>query len=155
MLGATMPDLEIVTMSLKRIIRSYSALIELPTFEERFEYLKLSSKIGDATFGYERYLNQIFYASPEWKAFRREVIIRDGGLDLAMEGYDILTRIEIHHINPITPEDIETNSSLLMDMDNVVCTSSRTHKAIHYGDASLLPKDPVIRRPNDMCPWKV
>lgn len=141
-------------MNSKRIIRSYEALIKIPTFEERFEYLKLSSKVGDSTFGYERYLNQIFYCSPEWRKFRDEVIIRDMGLDLAMKDHDIFDRIEIHHINPITPEDIENRSPLLMDMDNVVCTSSRTHKAIHYGDASLLIKDPVIRRPNDTCPWK-
>lgn len=142
-------------MNSKRIIRSYEALIKIPTFEERFEYLKLSSKVGDSTFGYERYLNQIFYCSPEWRKFRDEVIIRDMGLDLAMKDHDIFDRIEIHHINPITPEDIENRSPLLMDMDNVVCTSSRTHKAIHYGDASLLVKDPIIRRPNDTCPWKL
>ena len=142
-------------MNSKRIIRSYEALIKIPTFEERFEYLKLSSKVGDSTFGYERYLNQIFYCSPEWRKFRDEVIIRDMGLDLAMKDHDIFDRIEIHHINPITPEDIENRSPLLLDMDNVVCTSSRTHKAIHYGDASLLMKDPIIRRPNDTCPWKL
>lgn len=141
-------------MSLKKIIRSYDALIKIPTFLERFEYLKLSSKIGEETFGYERYLNQIFYSSPEWKRFRNEVIIRDMGLDLGVEGHDIPDRIEIHHINPITPEDIEKRSPLLMDMDNVICTSGRTHKAIHYGDESLLVHDPVIRRPNDMCPWR-
>ena len=141
-------------MSSKRIIRSYEALIRIPTFLERFEYLKLDGKVGESTFGYERYLNQVFYSSPEWRRFRNEVIIRDMGLDLGIEGHDIFDRIEIHHINPITIEDIEKNSPLLMDMDNVICTSSRTHKAIHYGDSSLLPKDPVIRRPNDMCPWK-
>lgn len=141
---------------MKRIIRSYEALIRIPTFIERFEYLKLSSKIGEETFGYERYLNQVFYTSKEWRRFRNDVIVRDMGLDLGVDGYDIPDgdRIEIHHINPITPEDIEKRSSLLMDMDNVICTSSRTHKAIHYGDASLLPQDLVIRRPNDMCPWK-
>lgn len=141
---------------MKRIIRSYEALIRIPTFRERFEYLKLSSKIGEETFGYERYLNQVFYTSKEWRRFRNDVIVRDMGLDLGVDGYDIPDgdRIEIHHINPITPEDIEKRSSLLMDMDNVICTSSRTHKAIHYGDASLLPQDLVVRRPNDMCPWK-
>ena len=141
---------------MKRIIRSYEALIRIPTFIGRFEYLKLSSKIGEETFGYERYLNQVFYTSKEWRRFRNDVIVRDMGLDLGVDGYDIPDgdRIEIHHINPITPEDIEKRSSLLMDMDNVICTSSRTHKAIHYGDASLLPQDLVIRRPNDMCPWK-
>ena len=138
----------------KRIIRSYTALMRLPTFEERFEYLKLSAIIGESTFGYERYLNQAFYRSPEWKRFRREVILRDGGCDLAIADREIIDRIEIHHINPITIEDIENGESLLLDMDNAICTSPRTHKAIHYGDSSLLMKDPVIRRPNDMCPWR-
>lgn len=140
-------------MSSKRIFRSYEALIKIPTFEERFEYLKLSSKIGEATFGYERYLNQAFYGSPEWKAFRRQVIIRDNGCDLACEDHDIVGKVIIHHINPITPEEIESASPLLMDFDNVVCVSYNTHQAIHYGDASLLPKDYIPRTPNDMCPW--
>lgn len=134
--------------------RCYSDLIKLRTFEERYEYLKFSAKIGEATFGYERYLNQMFYGSPEWKAFRRDVIIRDNGMDLGLEGYDIADRIEVHHINPITPEMIERNDPMLMDMENVICTSSRTHKAIHYGDKSLLPKDPIERKPNDTCPWR-
>lgn len=134
--------------------RCYSDLIKLKTFEERYEYLKFSAKIGEATFGYERYLNQMFYGSPEWKAFRRDVIIRDNGMDLGLEGYDITDRIEVHHINPITPEMIERNDPMLMDMENVICTSSRTHKAIHYGDKSLLPKDPIERKPNDTCPWR-
>lgn len=126
----------------------------MKTFEERYEYLKLSAKIGEATFGYERYLNQIFYGSPEWKAFRRDVIIRDNGMDLGLDGYDIGDRIEVHHINPITSEMIENNDPLLMDMENVICTSSKTHKAIHYGDKSLLPKGPIERMPNDTCPWR-
>ena len=133
--------------------KSYSELIKLPTLKERFDYLKLSSKIGEPTFGYERYLNQLFYSSGEWKRFRRDVIIRDNGCDLGIDGYDVKDRIEIHHINPVSIEDIERNASCLMDMDNVICTSSKTHKAIHYGDESLLPKDPVERKPNDMCPW--
>lgn len=140
-------------MSSKRIFRSYEALIKIPTFEERFEYLRLSSKIGEATFGFERYLNQAFYGSPEWKAFRRQVIIRDNGCDLACEDHDIVGKVIIHHINPITPEEIESASPLLMDLDNVVCVSYDTHQAIHYGDASLLPKDYIPRTPNDMCPW--
>jgi len=137
-----------------KLQRSYTELIRLPSFQERFDYLKLSAKIGDYTFGFERYLNQIFYGSPEWKAFRRDMIIRDNGCDLALEGYDIGDRIEVHHINPITIEMLERNDPLLMDPENVVCTSSRTHKAIHYGDENLLRKmEPVVRRPNDMCPW--
>lgn len=126
----------------------------MKTFDERYDYLKLSAKIGEATFGYERYLNQIFYGSPEWKAFRRDVIIRDNGMDLGLDGYDIGDHIEVHHINPITSEMIENNDPLLMDMENVICTSSKTHKAIHYGDKSLLPKRPIERMPNDTCPWR-
>lgn len=137
----------------KRIIRSYEGLIKIPTFEERFEYLKLSGRIGETTFGSDRFLNQVFYNSPEWKRFRKAVIIRDNGCDLGVDGYEIYDRIIIHHINPITPEDIEERSSALMDMDNVICVSFNTHEAIHYGDASLLPKVPIERYPNDMCPW--
>lgn len=137
-----------------KMSRSYSELVRLPTFEERFDYLKFSAKIGEKTFGYERYLNQIFYGTPEWRAFRREAIIRDNGCDLGLEGYDIPDRIEVHHINPITAEMIENNDSRLMDLENVICTSSRTHKAIHYGDKNLLSKLPIERRPNDTCPWR-
>lgn len=138
-----------------RIIRTYSELIRLPTFDERFEYLRLSAKIGEKTFGYERYLNQVFYRSPEWKSVRREVIKRDNGCDLGIEGRDIFGVIEIHHINPITISDVEEVSSILLDMDNLICTSSITHKAIHYGDKSLLPRtEPNVRKPNDMCPWR-
>lgn len=122
---------------------------------ERFEYLRLSAIIGERTFGHNRYLNQDFYRSREWKRFRDQVIIRDGGCDLGMEDRIIPYRIEIHHINPITIEDIENNVDLLMDMDNVICVSPNTHKAIHYGDGSMLTKDPIERRPNDMCPWKL
>lgn len=136
------------------IIRSYSELCKLKTFEERFEYLKLSAIIGESTFGSERYLNQRFYGTPEWKNFRRKVIIRDNGCDLGLEGYSIYDRMEIHHINPITIEDVENRSECLMDMENVICVSSRTHKAIHYGSMDSLPKGPIERRPNDMCPWK-
>lgn len=137
-----------------KMSRSYFELIRLPTFEERFDYLKFSAKIGEKTFGYERYLNQMFYGTPEWRAFRREAIIRDNGCDLGLDGYDIPDRIEVHHINPITAEMIENNDPCLMDLENVICTSSRTHKAIHYGDKNLLPKLPIERRPNDTCPWR-
>lgn len=137
-----------------KMSRSYSELVRLPTFEERFDYLKFSAKIGEKTFGYERYLNQMFYGTPEWRAFRREAIIRDNGCDLGLEGYDIPDRIEVHHINPITAEMIENSDPCLMDLENVICTSSRTHKAIHYGDKNLLPKLPIERRPNDTCPWR-
>ena len=138
-----------------RIIRSYTELIRIPTFEERFEYLRLSALVGEKTFGFERYLNQVFYRSPEWKRVRREVIRRDDGCDLGIADRDIRGKIEIHHINPITIEDVENGSDILLGMDNLICTSPNTHKAFHYGDASLLAKiEPVIRRPNDTCPWK-
>lgn len=136
------------------IYRSYSDLKKLATFEERFEYLKLSSIIGEPTFGFERYLNQRFYGTKEWKDFRREIIIRDNGMDLGIDDRPILGRIEIHHINPITIEDIREKSSLLLDPENAISTSSLTHKAIHYGDFNLLPKKLEERRPNDTCPWK-
>lgn len=139
----------------KRIIRTYGELVRLPTFEERYEYLKLSSLVGDSTFGYERYLNQAFYRSPEWKRVRRQVILRDKGCDLGIEGRDILDRIEIHHITPITIDDIETASSILLDPDNLICCSPNTHKAIHYGESNLItPSEPTIRKPNDTCPWR-
>ena len=138
-----------------RIIRTYNELIRFRTFEERFEYLKLSSLIGEKTFGYERYINQAFYRSPEWKRVRRQVILRDKGCDLAVEGRDIIDRIEIHHITPITLEDIENASEILLDPNNLVCTSPNTHKAIHYGESNLItPSEPIIRKPNDTCPWK-
>lgn len=135
--------------------RSYHELITLKTFEERYEYLKMPARIGEDTFGAERYLNQYFYGTPEWKAFRREAIIRDNGCDLGIEDRDIGGRIEVHHINPITAEDIQNNAECLLDLDNVICVSSNTHKAIHYGNESLLPKDPIERKPNDTCPWKL
>lgn len=143
-------------MSTKKIIRSYSELIKLPTFEERFEYLRLSAIVGDPTFGYERFLNQVFYRSPEWKRIRNEVIRRDNGCDLAIEDRSIIDRIEIHHITPITSDDIENNGDLLYDLNNLICTSPSTHKAIHYGDMSLITRsEPIVRRSNDTCPWKV
>lgn len=142
-------------MSATKIIRSYNELSRLPTFEERFEYLRLASIIGESTFGFDRYLNQVFYRSREWKRARREVIRRDNGCDLGVEGRDIFERIEIHHINPITIEDVEKGSALLLDLNNLICVSPLTHKAIHYGDISLIPRNTVVvRKPNDMCPWK-
>lgn len=137
-----------------RIIRTYTELSRIPSFEERYEYLRLASKVGESTFGFERCLNQTFYRSPEWKHARNEVIRRDNGCDLGFEGRDIFGPIEIHHINPITIEDIENGSDLLLDPDNLICTSPMTHKAIHFGDKTLLPRSmPTIRRPNDTCPW--
>ena len=138
-----------------RIIRTYNELSQLRTFEERYEYLKLSSIIGDKTFGFERYLNQGFYRSPEWKRVRREAILRDRGCDLGIDGRDIIDRIEIHHITPISLEDFENGTPLLLDLNNLICTSPNTHKAIHYGESNLItPSEPTIRRPNDTCPWR-
>ena len=136
--------------------RSYRELVRLPTFQERYEYLRLGGIVGRATFGSDRYLNQVLYTSREWKSFRNQIIIRDNGCDLGIEGRDVLgDRIIIHHINPLTVEDVEKRSPVIFDPDNVICVSHNTHQAIHYGDQSLLPKDPVERTPNDTCPWKI
>lgn len=134
--------------------RSYSELILLPTFEERFRYLKLNGQVGSETFGSARFLNQSFYQSDRWKRTRRDVIIRDNGCDLAFDGRDIRQRIVIHHINPISIEDVEFDRHCLYDLENLICTTDMTHKAIHYGDEGLLIPDLVERMPNDTCPWK-
>lgn len=135
-------------------IRTYSELILLPTFEERYRYLKLEGSVGIATFGFDRYLNQTLYRSPEWKRFRREIIIRDNGCDLAMEDYDIYGRILIHHIDPLTPDDVVRRDPKIFDPENVICVSHNTHNAIHYGDEELLITEPLVRTKNDTCPWK-
>ena len=137
-----------------RNIRTYSELITLPTFEERYRYLKLGGKIGVETFGYDRYLNQILYNSPEWKTFRHKIIIRDNGCDLAMEGFEIYGMILVHHINPISVEDVLRRDPKIFDPENVVSTVLNTHNAIHYGDESLLLLAPKTRTPNDTCPWR-
>lgn len=135
-------------------IRRYSELIQIPTFEERFEYLRLDGQVGADTFGSDRYLNQIFYKSPEWKKIRDEIIIRDQCCDLAMPGYDIYGPVLIHHLNPITKEDILSRTDLLLNPEYLVCTIQSTHNAIHYGDVNLLITNPIERKPNDTCPWK-
>lgn len=135
-------------------IRTYSELILLPTFEERFEYLKLDGRVGEETFGFDRYLNQILYKSPEWLKVRDHVIVRDCGCDLAMEGHEIYTKILVHHMNPITKEDILRRKDYILDPEFLVCTIKRTHDAIHYSDASLLVTAPIERRRNDTCPWR-
>ena len=135
-------------------IRTYSELITIPTFEERFEYLQLKSSVGKDTFGYDRYLNQVLYRSPEWKRLRNQIIIRDGGCDLACDGYDIYSKVLIHHLNPITVEDVLARSRKVFDPDNLVCVSHSTHNAIHYGDVDLLVTGPIIRTKNDTCPWR-
>lgn len=135
-------------------ILSYSELITIPTFEERFEYLSLNGRVGDATFGFDRYLNQEFYKSKEWQRIRDFVIIRDNGCDLAFPGRDIYERILIHHLNPITKYDVINHTRKLLDPENLVCTIKPTHDAIHYGDKNLLMKNPVERKINDTCPWR-
>lgn len=138
-----------------RIIKTYTELSKIKDFEERYEYLRLGSRVGESTFGFERCINQMFYRSLEWKHIRSEIIRRDNGCDLGIEGRDIFGKIEIHHINPITIEDIEKSSDLLLDPDNLICVSPMTHKAIHFGDKTLLPRNTItVRKPNDTCPWK-
>lgn len=134
--------------------KSYSEVIELPTFLDRYRYLKLGGIIGEDTFGFDRYLNQTLYRSAEWKCFRREIIVRDEGRDLGCDGYEIVGNILVHHINPITIEDVLNRDPKIFDPDNVICVSHNTHNAIHYGDENLLITEPVIRKPNDTCPWK-
>ena len=134
--------------------RRYSEMLEIPSFEERFEYLKLLGSVGAATFGSARYMNQEFYRSREWKRFRDEIILRDEGCDLAVPGRLVRGRLLVHHLNPITEDELVHGSMSLLDPENAVCVSFITHQAIHYGDKSLLYPDPVERHPNDTCPWK-
>lgn len=137
-------------------IKTYSELITLPTFEQRYRYLRLGGKVGEETFGFDRYLNQEFYKSGPWLAVRNEVIIRDGGCDLGMVDREIPNgvRILVHHMNPITIDDIRNESEFLLDPEYLICTIDNTHRAIHYGDESLLIKAPVERRRYDTCPWR-
>jgi hypothetical protein len=136
------------------MIRTYSELITLQTFEERYKYLRLGGVVGRETFGYDRYLNQMFYKTKEWQNIRREIIIRDLGRDLGVEGFEIFGRIYVHHMNPITKEDILNRSAFLLDPEYLICTSHNTHEAITYGDESLLITAPIERTKNDTCPWR-
>lgn len=140
---------------MRKIIRTYSELVTLPTFEERFNYLKLKGQVGKDTFGFDRWLNQIFYRDPEWKSVRDYVIVRDNGCDLGVDGYEINGRILVHHMNPISKEDILERSKYLLDPEFLISTIHNTHNAIHYGDEDLLIKTPIERTKNDTCPWKV
>lgn len=135
-------------------MRSYSELSKLKTFEERFRYLQLNGAVGQETFGFERYLNQRFYRSQKWKSVRDAVIIRDNGCDLGMEDRVIFGRVLIHHMNPISIDDICRQSELLLNPEYLVCVSHDTHNAIHYGDENLLITLPIERTKNDTCPWK-
>ena len=136
------------------IIRTYSQLKQLQTFEERYAYLKLGGVVGENTFGFDRYLNQNFYRSREWKRVRDEVIMRDNGCDLGIDGYEIRGKILIHHMNPITSEDIHRVSEYLLNPEYLICVTHRTHNAIHYGDESLIVTAPIERTQNDTCPWR-
>ncbi len=136
--------------------KSYSELIKLPTFEERFKYLSIGGEIGAMTFGGHRYLNQAFYRSPEWKSFRRSIIFRDSGCDLGISDRQLDKYIVVHHINPITIEDIYDRNPIVLDPENAITVGSLTHKAIHYGDESILvPTNPTERKPNDTSPWRI
>lgn len=135
-------------------IRTYSELIMLPTFKERYEYLKLGGKVGEETFGFDRYLNQKFYKSKEWRDIRDYVILRDNACDLGIEDREIHSRIIIHHMNPITKYDIVNQTEFLTNPEYMICTLKRTHDAIHYGDDGILFSDVVIRTKNDTCPWR-
>lgn len=136
-------------------IKTYSELVTFSTFEERFKYLQLSDgRVGDDTFGYDRYLNQQFYKTREWRNLRDSLIVRDNGCDLGVDGYEIYGRIIIHHLNPISKNDILYRTDFLTNPEYLICTTHNTHNAIHYGDENLLAKGPVERTANDTCPWR-
>lgn len=135
-------------------IKTYSEMLTYGTFIERFRYLKLSGKVGKETFGYDRYLNQILYRSDEWRRFRDQIILRDNGCDLACEGFEIHGKILVHHINPISVEDVIDRNPCIFDPENAIVTTLNTHNAIHYGDETILVTEPIVRTPNDTCPWK-
>lgn len=135
-------------------MKSYSELLTLPTLEERVKYLTTGNIVGERTFGSNRYLNQGLYRSREWKQFRDWVIVRDEGNDLALDGYPVVYKGIVHHINPLTADQIIHGDSTIFDPENVVLCSFNTHNAIHFGAFDLISKDPIVRRPNDTCPWK-
>lgn len=141
--------------SIEDKLRTYSELILLPTFEERFRYLNLSGIVGEDTFGFDRYLNQKFYRSAEWRKIRDQVIVRDMGCDLGIEDRLIPGKILIHHMNPISDRDIRYATDLLVNPEYLICVSHATHNAIHYGDENLLiASTPIVRTPYDTCPWR-
>lgn len=135
------------------MIRTYSEMIRLPTLEERYHYLSLQGSVGQATFGFDRWLNQGFYTSREWKQLRQHVIARDNGCDLADPNFVIYDRILVHHMNPITPDDIAHGEEAILDPEFLITTQHRTHNAIHYGDESLLPTLWIERKPGDTKSW--
>ena len=145
---------DILDLVMMKMSRTYSELITLPTFVERFKYLKLDGFIGRETFGFKRWINQELYHCDKWLKFRDKIIIRDNGCDLGVPGYDIYGSVLIHHLNPVTYEDILNQNPCVFDPENVICTQLKTHNAIHYGDDSLLILSPIERSPNDTCPWR-
>lgn len=136
------------------MIRTYSELRRLKTFKERFEYLSLKGLVAEETFGFDRYLNQKFYRSKEWKALRDQIIVRDMGCDLGLAGYEIVGNIFIHHMNPILQKDIINQTDYLLNPEYLICTTHETHNAIHYGNNITLSKEPIQRKLNDTCPWR-
>lgn len=136
-------------------IKTYSELILLPTFKERYEYLRLDGAVGEQTFGFDRYLNQMLYKSQKWRKVRDHIIIRDNGCDLGIEGFEIRGKIIIHHMNPITLDDIRRENELIFEPEFLICTTHNTHNAIHYGDSNLLITAPIERSKNDTCPWRL
>lgn len=140
-------------MMTRTIIRTYEDLIKIDSFEDRFEYLKLSGVVGEDTFGFDRWLNQIFYKTKEWRRIRDEVIVRDMGCDLGCEDYPIKGKVIIHHMNPLYLDDLVDRTEFLLDPNYLICTSHNTHNAIHFGDQNLLPKKPIERRPGDTKLW--
>lgn len=137
------------------ITKTYSELITIPDFKGRYKYLKIGGEVGKETFGFERYLNQTFYHSNEWKRVRQLVIVRDLGNDLGLDGYPINSAIYVHHMNPISSHDIAQHSDYIFDLEQLICCSFNVHQAIHYGSEELLPSDPIVRKPFDTCPWRV
>lgn len=137
-------------------MKTYSELMTIDSFVERYRYLQIPGIVGEQTFGSSRFLNQDFYRSYEWKSFRSKIIVRDRGCDLAFDGHDIFGTLIVHHINPITEQMLVHSNRIVLDPENVVCVSSNTHQAIHYGDESLLDKSPIFieRKPNDTVPWR-
>lgn len=140
-------------------MKSYRELSGISDFMERFKYLKLNGAVGAETFGYDRYLNQMFYKLPEWRKARRKAMLRDNDgdyvCDMGFPGRAIVGNVLVHHINPITIDDILDRNPKLFDLDNLICVSHSTHEAIHYGDEGLLPQDPIVRSQNDTCPWRI
>lgn len=135
------------------MLKTYTELRRLHTYEERYDYLKLGGAVGAATFGFDRYLNQDFYKSRLWKLARRDAIARDLGCDLGIEGHEIYDVVYVHHMNPMTPDDIKHSNEDIINPEFLICVTHKSHNAIHYGDASLLPQRYVERRPGDTRPW--